>query len=59
MSVMGNLIVHIGEMLDEGKHPTYIAKVLQIPLSMVYDAIELYPEEGNTEVYSPYVTVNS
>jgi hypothetical protein len=56
---MGNLIVHIGEMLDEGKHPTYIAKVLQIPLSMVYDAIELYPEEGNTEVYSPYVTVNS
>lgn len=59
MSRMSEICVEIYELLDEGRHPTYIAKVLQIPLSMVYDAIETYPTEGNTEVFSPFSTVNS
>lgn len=59
MSRMSEISIDIYELLDEGKHPTYIAKVLQIPLSMVYDALETYPEESNTEVYSPFETVNS
>lgn len=60
MIKMSELELDIQQMLEEGVHPTSIARRLQIPLSLVYDTLEyMEDEEGNTEVFSPFVTVNS
>lgn len=47
MSRMKELYLEIELMLDQGEHPTKIAQVLEIPLSVVYDVLESMPE--NTE----------
>jgi len=47
MSRMKELYLEIELMLEQGDHPTRIAQVLEIPLSMVYDVLETLPE--NTE----------
>lgn len=48
----------IVEMLDQGYNPKNISRVLGCTLSMVYEVLE-QREKGNTEVFSPYETVNS
>lgn len=58
MSKMSELNIDIVNMLEDRIHPTRIAKILEIPLGMVYDVLETM-EESNTEVYSPFHTVNS
>ena len=58
MSNMSELSIDIQEMLENRIHPTRIAKILGIPLGMVYDTLESM-EESNTEVYSPFDTINS
>ena len=55
---MSELNIDIVNMLEDRIHPTRIAKILEIPLGMVYDVLETM-EESNTEVYSPFHTVNS
>lgn len=44
MSCMKELYLDIELMLDQGDHPTKIAQVLDVPLSMVYDVLESMPE---------------
>lgn len=56
---MSELSIDIQEMLEARIHPTSIAKILGIPLGMVYDTLENMEPESNTEVYSPFHTVNS
>lgn len=56
MSAMGNLVIDIWEMLEEGRTPFYIAKVLDVPISFVYEAMEMNSE---TDSYSPFETINS
>lgn len=57
MSVMSELAVEIEDMLIDGDHPTVIARVMGVPLSMVYDVLETIDQPA--EEYSPYDTVNS
>jgi hypothetical protein len=59
MGVMKELVVDVWDMLAEGETPQYISKVLNVPITFVYDAIEFDEDEGNTEVYSPHNTANS
>ena len=44
MSSMKELYLDIELMLNQGDHPTKIAQVLDVPLSMVYDVLESMPE---------------
>ena len=57
MSVMSELAMEIEDMLIDGDHPTVIARVMGVPLSMVYDVLETIDQPA--EEYSPYDTVNS
>jgi|LauGreDrversion4_2_1035121.scaffolds.fasta_scaffold209136_3 hypothetical protein len=60
MSKMSELSIDIQEMLEDGVHPTAIAKRLDVPLGLVYDTLEsMEDEESNTEVFSPFETMNS
>jgi len=45
-------------MLEDGVHPTSIARQLEVPLAWVYDALEqMAPDEE--ESFSPFETCNS
>lgn len=57
MSKMSELYADIELMLEQDYHPTKISKILEIPLGMVYDVLESFPDPD--EVLSPFVTVNS
>jgi hypothetical protein len=57
MSKMADLSLEIQLMLEDGVHPTAIAKRLDIPLSWVYDTLEQM--EPNEEDMSPFATLNS
>ena len=59
MSKMSEVVVDIEEMLDEGYRPHTISVRLGIPVEWVYDVAEKQQTESNTEVFSPYNTVNS
>lgn len=59
MSKMADLSLDIEQMLEDGVHPTSIAKRLGVPLDWVYDTLESIDEESNTEVFSPFETMNS
>jgi transposase-like protein len=58
MSKMAELAMEIEDMLMDGRHPTVIAQVLEVPLSMVYDMLESMGQE-TVEELSPFETVNS
>jgi sugar-specific transcriptional regulator TrmB len=47
MSRMKEMYLDIELMLEQGDHPTKIAQVLDVPLSLVYDVLESMSE--NTE----------
>jgi len=57
MSKMADLSLEIQSMLEDGDHPTKIAKILEVPLGWVYDTLESM--EPNEEELSPFATVNS
>ena len=60
MSKMSELDYDIQNMLEEGYRPVTIATMLGVPVTWVYDVAEIQQEEkGNTEVFSPFETVNS
>lgn len=52
MSKMAELEIEICDMLSEGENPGYISKILDIPISWVYEVIE-------SDELSPFATVNS
>lgn len=56
---MAELDLEICEMLEQGYRPVTIASVLEVPVTWVYEVAESHQEKGNTEVYSPFSTVNS
>jgi hypothetical protein len=55
MGKMKELELEINELLERGERPAYIARVLNVPVSFVYDVVE----KQHSEQYSPYETVNS
>jgi hypothetical protein len=58
MSKMSDIILDIQGMLEDGVHPTSIARQLEVPLTWVYDALEqMEPDEEET--FSPFETCNS
>ncbi len=56
MSAMSDLSLDIVEMLEQGMAPTDVSHALDVPMSWVYEAMEMALE---TEIMSPFVTVNS
>jgi hypothetical protein len=54
---MSDISMDIQEYLEEGMHPTKIARILNIPLSWVYDTLESM--ESKSEDFDPFSTVNS
>ena len=56
MSAMSDLSLDIMEMLEQGMAPGAVAHVLEVPISWVYESMEMAME---AEAMSPYVTVNS
>lgn len=58
MSKMADLDLDIQNFLEQGKNPVEIANLLEIPITWVYETSS-EQEKGNTEVYSPFVTINS
>jgi|LauGreDrversion4_2_1035121.scaffolds.fasta_scaffold171310_2 hypothetical protein len=60
MSKMADLDLDIQLMLEDGYRPVTIASMLGVPVTWVYDVAEKQQqEEGNTEVFSPFETINS
>jgi hypothetical protein len=59
MSRMSELCIDIELMLEQGYNPVRIAEYLEVPITWVYESAELMDEESNTEVFSPFETVNS
>ena len=51
MSAMKELVIDVWDMLAEGETPQYISKVLNVPISFVYEAMEIPDPDGNTEAY--------
>jgi hypothetical protein len=56
---MSEIGIDILDMLDRGESPQYIARILEIPVSWVYETLSYSEDEGNTEVFSPFETCNS
>jgi hypothetical protein len=44
MSKMAELYYDIELMLEQGDHPTKISKMLEVPIGMVYDVLESFPD---------------
>lgn len=57
MSKMSDISLEIQDLLVEGVHPTKVSKLLKVPLSWVYDTLEMMNSE--LDDYDPYNTVNS
>ena len=55
--MMSEINLAIQELLEEGVHPTKIARTLKVPLTWVYDTLEMMePAEPS---FDPYETINS
>ena len=64
MSKMAELDLEVRELLELGVRPSVIASELKVPVTLVYGSmkelmIETLAEKGNTEVFSPFETINS
>jgi hypothetical protein len=59
MSKMADLDLDIRDMLERGSDPATIARILEIPITWIYETSESIDDESNTEVFSPFVTINS
>ena len=57
MSKMSEISLEIQDMLEQGIYPPKIAKALKVPITWVYDTLEMM--ESDNEEYDPYNTVNS
>jgi hypothetical protein len=61
MSNMSNLSIEIDDMLESGYLPVTIARILEIPITWVYETAETKDDVGEdiTDELSPFQTVNS
>ena len=62
MSKMSELAVEIEEMLIDGFSPSQIERELNVPVTYVYVVQKQHMDyvlKGNTEVFSPFETINS
>jgi len=60
MSNMSNLSIEIDNMLESGYLPVTIARILEIPITWVYETAETMDDvEDITDELSPFQTVNS
>ena len=60
MSKMSELEMDVIEALQEGHHPTIVARMFDIPVMAVYNVLEAVEgRDEPQEEYSPYDTVNS
>ena len=57
MSKMAELYYDIELMLEQGDHPTKISKMLEVPVGMVYDVLESFPDPD--QELRPFNAVNS
>lgn len=57
MSKMGELVMDIEHLLEQGLSFAQVARELEIPVNFVVDAAELIAE--NQEENSPFATINS
>lgn len=57
MSRMSEISLEIMEHLDNGVHPVKIAKLLDVPLTWIYDTLESMEEQEDS--FDPYNTINS
>lgn len=52
MSAFKDIFIDIQNMVIQGMSPSYIARILDVPMDVVYDAIEILEDEGdNSEDY--------
>jgi hypothetical protein len=61
---MADLDLEIRDLLELGVRPSIIASELKVPVTWVYGSMkelmrETLDEKGNTEVFSPFSTINS
>ena len=57
---MSNLSIEIGDMLESGYLPVTIAKILEIPITWVYETADTeISGEDITDELSPFLTINS
>ncbi len=60
MSNMSNLSIEIGDMLESGYLPVTIARILEIPITWVYETADTeIAGEDITDELSPFETINS
>jgi hypothetical protein len=60
MSKMSDLSLEIGSMLEAGYLPVTVAKILEIPITWVYETADTeISGEDITDELSPFLTVNS
>ena len=60
MSRMSDLYVEINDMLEAGYLPVTVARILEIPVTWVYETADTeISGEDITEELSPFLTVNS
>jgi hypothetical protein len=57
MSAMSNLSIEINDLLDAGYLPVTVARILEVPITWVYETAETEVEFD--EELSPFETVNS
>jgi len=55
MSAMSNLSLEISDMLEAGYLPVTIARILQVPVTWVYET----SSTADMEELSPFETINS
>ena len=57
---MSNLSIEIGDMLESGYLPVTIARILEIPITWVYETADTeIAGEDITDELSPFETINS
>jgi sugar-specific transcriptional regulator TrmB len=59
---MSEIHTEIENLLLDGVRPSIVAKELNVPVTWVYPVMKQLERkvlQSNTEVYSPFVTVNS
>jgi hypothetical protein len=56
---MADLDLDIRDMLERGSDSATIARILEIPITWIYETSDSMDDESNTEVFSPFVTINS
>lgn len=58
MSKMAELYYDIELMLEQGDHPTKISKMLEVPIGMIYDVLESFPDPDQESNLTDITLIN-